>query len=97
MDASRLSDVEFLYTPSQIGLACFQLADPNLVSAFLDWRYQSSPEMYGISRERLDTIVKQIGELIIEHKEEVDLKAVKGIDKRLKMCTNPAKVPGSAL
>jgi len=41
-------------------------------------------------------ILEEIGEMV-KSVPEVDLKKVKGIDKRLRSCTNPEKVPGTAL
>lgn len=103
--ASRLTDAEFIYTPSQIALACFRLANPELVDRFLDWRYDTADAEevevhgppYGIERTRLGQILLDVGEMIKEGTVELDLKVIKGIDKRLKSCTNPEKVPGTAL
>jgi cyclin H len=98
---SRLTDAEFLYSPSQISLACFRLADEELVDSFLDWRYtqgQSEDDLaYGIAKDRLIELIQNIQTLIMDGAEELDLKRIKGIDKRLKSCTNPEKVPGTAL
>jgi len=95
---SRLSDVEFLYTPSQIGLACFRPTDTSLVDDFLSWRYETDPLIYGVEKDRLMEILGEIEELIRGvGTDEVDLKKVKEVDKRLKGCTNPEKIPGTAL
>lgn len=95
---SRLSDVEFLYTPSQIGLATLHLADSVLVDEFLARRYESDPLVYGIEKDALVEIVSEIEDMIrAVGKGEVDLKKVKEVDKRLKGCTNPEKIPGTAL
>lgn len=103
--ASRLTDAEFIYTPSQIALACFRLADSEMVDAFLDWRYDTAdPDEvevhgppYGMERARLAQILGDVGAMIEQGSVDLDLKVIKGIDKRLKSCTNPEKVPGTAL
>jgi cyclin H len=140
--ASRGTDAEFLYSPSQIALACWHRASPGLVEGFLNWRYGSyrpgdtlgvgggtatgsiggsgtstpvpipqeeqNEEMemenepneekvvYGMKKERLLQIVAEITALI-DRVEEAEIKKVKEVDKRLKACTNPEKVPGTAL
>lgn len=103
--ASRLTDAEFIYTPSQIALACFRLANPELVDRFLEWRYDTADAdevevhgpPYGMERGRLGQVLSDVGALVQEGLVELDLKVIKGIDKRLKSCTNPEKVPGTAL
>jgi len=98
---SRLTDAEFLFSPSQIALACFRTADEELVDGFLDWRYDQVSEEndvpYGILKAKLSAIVRDIQLLVTQGAAELDLKKIKGIDKRLKSCTNPEKVPGTAL
>ena len=39
---SRLSDVEFIYTPSQIAAACFRLADETLFTAAMQKLFPSA-------------------------------------------------------
>ncbi len=98
LQASRLSDSEFLFTPSQIGLACFHLADAPLIDDFLSWRYESDTSIYGIEKDRLVGILSEVEEVVREvGTGEVDLKKVKEVDKRLRGCTNPEKIPGTAL
>jgi cyclin H len=136
LSTSRETDAEFLYTPSQIALACWHLASPSLVESFLNWKYSSfippaalgaaggsvegTPALsdvvaesgegqgdekagriaekvvYGMKKERLLQILGDI-EGMIKGVGEVELKRVKEVDKRLKGCTNPEKVPGTAL
>lgn len=101
--ASRLTDVEFTHSPSQIGLASLRLVDRDLVDSFLDWKYgkwdaeTEGGELYGIPQQRLMEILTEIEGTIRRGAEPIDMKQVKGIDKRLKSCTNPEKVPGTAL
>ncbi|GFZ50968.1 hypothetical protein JCM24511_08726 [Saitozyma sp. JCM 24511] len=145
LSASRGTDAEFLYSPSQIALACWYRASPGLVEGFLEWRYGSYrpsgdtqgiggetrngidsagqsgtstpvpiPQeeqnedtkmvdeqnrekiVYGMEKERLLQVVAEITALI-DRVEEVEIKKVKEVDKRLKACTNPEKVVGTAL
>jgi hypothetical protein len=51
---------------------------------------------YGMDKQRLFQIVAEITALI-DRVEEVEIKKVKEVDKRLKACTNPEKVAGTAL
>ncbi|OCF44398.1 hypothetical protein I317_01658 [Kwoniella heveanensis CBS 569] len=141
LSASLLTDAEFIYTPSQIGLAAWHLADPSLVETFLDHRYSTyvpskntstsaddavvngsagdfdpngtssndsaegnsgesqseGEEMYGMKQSRLLHIVSDIEKMIKDGQVEVDVKKVKEVDKRLKQCSNPEKIPGTAL
>lgn len=142
LEKSRLTDAEFLYTPSQIGLACWRTASRSSVDSFLDWRYTpaqptkkksvgengskdaggngdaaedtkaakdedgegDAPIPYGMERSRLEGILDEIQSLIGAVPDEkgdlmkaFDTAQVKRVDKRLKMCTNPEKTPGTAL
>ncbi|WWD19781.1 hypothetical protein CI109_104245 [Kwoniella shandongensis] len=123
LSTSLLTDAEFIYTPSQISLACLRLANKSLVDTFLDERYTSlanssstrtsTPSLnddddddveklerslpYGIEKSRLLEILEQIEQMIESGGGELDLKKVKDVDKRLKQCTNPEKIPGTAL
>ncbi|KAK6909068.1 hypothetical protein I203_103079 [Kwoniella mangroviensis CBS 8507] len=104
-----LTDLEFIYTPSQIGLACFHLSNSQLVEDYLERKYSTESTededeveieklTFGMRKDRLLEILSNI-EATIEKdgQSEIDLKKVKEIDKRLKNCTNPEKIPGTAL
>lgn len=72
------------------------------MSDLLDWRYDDVPDEvvpYGVAKEVLEGVLREIRGMIRagEGEVEVDMKAVKGVDKRLRGCTNPEKVPGTAL
>lgn len=103
LSRSSLTDLEFIYSPSQISLACWYTASASLISDFLEWRYSTLPEAYGMSRDRLVEILEEIKAVILSvgvdeaGEPGVDLKRVKGVDRRLKGCTNPEKTPGTAL
>lgn len=104
---SRQTDAELLFTPAQIGMACLRMANRQLVDSFLSWRYELSMQddaeepataVYGVEREKLLTVLDEVEECIKTAGDgAIDLKAVKQIDKRLRLCQNPEKVPGTAL
>jgi cyclin H len=52
---------------------------------------------YGMAKDRLVQILQDIEVMIKEGSGAVDVKKVKEVDKRLKLCTNPEKIPGTAL
>ena len=62
------------------------------------------PEAYGMERVAMEAILNEI-QVDIEGVVDVDgdvakgmdMAAIKGVDKRLRMCTNPEKTPGTAL
>ncbi|KAL7424473.1 hypothetical protein Q5752_000157 [Cryptotrichosporon argae] len=158
--AARHTDAEFLFSPSQIALACWRLARKETVDGFLDWKYASfgagdgasgaggaggandgegeareagvglankgaagagdgdaadaalpaataEPDAdadaarypYGLPRRALDAKLRAVEALIGAAAEDVDVDVgvVKAIDRRLRACTNPEKVPGTAL
>ncbi|KAK8853355.1 hypothetical protein IAR55_004059 [Kwoniella newhampshirensis] len=103
LSSSLLTDAEFIYTPSQISLACIRLANQSLIDSFLNERYASLSKNdedglpYGIERAGLVGILEKIERMIGDGGEEMGLKKVKEVDKRLKQCTNPEKIPGTAL
>lgn len=115
---SRLTDAEFLFAPAQIALACWRIADAELVDAFLGAKYAAFEESegdrlgegegdeeeermrnipFGIPRADLLRISGDIEVMIRTGEAKHDLKKVKEVDKRLKSCANPEKVPGTAL
>ena len=95
LSTARLTDVEFLYTPAQIALTCWRMSDRTLVSTYLDSKY-ADPLAFGMERPRLEEILDEI-ETVIAGVPEMDMKKVKDVDRRLKGCTNPEKIPGTAL
>jgi cyclin H len=109
LGTSRLTDLEFTHSPSQISLAAWYLASGELVVSYIDWKYTSDNgdepmteedgrEMpFGSAKDRLMGIIKEVADIIKSAEGEMDIKKVKEVDKRLKGCTNPEKVPGSAL
>lgn len=88
--ASRMTDVELIYTPSQIALACFHRASPSLAE---QWINAKSPQT-GNGESLLD-VIRDIQQVIEHESGAPEVEVVRGIDKRLKICTNPEKVVGS--
>lgn len=83
--ASRLTDAELIYTPSQIAIACFYLASPELAQRWVMFKQADS----------ILDMVKQIADMILKDGLSPDVEAVRAVDKRLRLCKNPEKVPGT--
>lgn len=94
--SSRQTDLELLYAPSQIALSCLSLAAPSLVATYLEAKH---PGLEGqLERERLQRIMQDVGREIVRSQSElIDMARVKEVDRRLRTCSNPEKIPGSAL
>lgn len=94
--ASRQTDLELLYAPSQIALASLALAAPAVVQAYLGAKHGGLEGQ--AERERLEGVLREVGRAIVQSQgETVDMARVKDVDRRLRTCTNPEKIPGSAL
>ena len=97
---SRLTDLEFVYTPAQITLACINLADPTLVSSWLaakDGRRaaeEGAKQEPGLVQQLLEAIGKEIKEC---EAAPVQKDKVAEVDRRLKFARNPEKDPNSAM
>lgn len=83
--AARLTDVELIYTPSQIALAAFSMASPDL--AVLWARAKGSENALSIA-SGIEVMIKRDG--IIP-----DVEKVRDVDRRLRLCKNPEKVQGT--
>jgi len=89
--ASRLSDAELIYTPSQIALASLSMASPELMAEWAASKFPAdSPSL-----SMLQSTLASITTLIESAARPVDVEAVRGVDLRLKLCKNPEKVVGS--
>ena len=82
---SRLTDVELIYPPSQIALACLSLAHPE-IAAF--WARSKNADTALEAIESIKRAITRDGDI-----PSVDV--VREIDRRLKICKNPEKVVGS--
>ncbi|KZT30374.1 cyclin-like protein [Neolentinus lepideus HHB14362 ss-1] len=83
--AARLTDAELIYTPSQIALAAFSLASPNLAAL---WAHAKSSDS-------VLQVIEPIKQMILQDSRTPDVEAVRNVDRRLKLCKNPEKVVGS--
>ncbi|CAL1696067.1 unnamed protein product [Somion occarium] len=99
--ASRLTDVELIYTPSQIALACLSLASPGLASAWARSK-SGSPESSPSSPSSTPSpeilvleLLEPIKSMILIQGSPPDVEAVREVDRRLKLCKNPEKIVGS--
>lgn len=86
--ASRLTDAELLYSPSQVALACMSLASPAFA---LQWAASKIPG----SADTLQPTIETIKSLITQAGHPPDVESVRTVDRRLKLCKNPEKVVGS--
>ncbi|KAF6766339.1 cyclin-like protein [Ephemerocybe angulata] len=86
--ASRLTDAEFVYTPSQIALAAFSLAAPEVAARWLESKNSAA---HTIS----PNVIEEIKTLIQTQGHPTNVEAVREVDRRLRLCKNPEKVPGS--
>ena len=87
--ASRLTDAEFIYTPSQIALASLSIASPALASAWL--RSKSGQG----SDDTVSAILEPLKEMVLSQGSLPDVEAVREVDRRLRLCKNPEKIPGT--
>ncbi|KAG1755136.1 cyclin-like protein [Suillus paluster] len=91
--ASRFTDAELIYTPSQVALACLALASPLLAQ-----RWADSKAVADVAQPLSETLEPTLGEIkyiITQMGHPPDVEAVREVDRRLKLCKNPEKVPGS--
>ncbi len=97
---SRLTDLEFVYTPAQIALACVNLADPTLVSAWLAAKegrravQDDGKEESGLVQQLLAAIGDEVQAC---EANPVQKSKVAEVDRRLKFARNPEKDPNSAM
>lgn len=84
---SRLSDAEFIYSPSQIALASLYLASEELAEKWARAK--------GLTQENL-AVIKGVAQTIsCESDGSIDVEMVREVDKRLRLCKNPEKIPGT--
>ncbi|KAJ3836878.1 cyclin-like protein [Lentinula raphanica] len=99
--AARLTDAEFIYTPSQIALACMHLAAPELAQKWLESKTNMPiPENQTDipprpSAAALATSIEAIKSIITETGKVPNVEAVREVDLRLRTCKNPEKVVGT--
>lgn len=84
--ASRLTDAELVYTPSQIALACLHIAAPTAAAQWASWK--GNEDVLGILGGVQDIIRKEGNVPPVDD-------TMREIDRRLRICKNPEKVVGS--
>lgn len=106
----RITDAEFLYTPSQIALAAFHMVNPSLTErwlrAKLDLKASSKLRKAQADEDdkmTMEVIISDVVNPIVALAEAAragkltDVDKVRQVDRRLKFCKNPEKDPNSAL
>ncbi|KAG6868088.1 hypothetical protein C0993_007667 [Termitomyces sp. T159_Od127] len=93
--ASRLTDAELIYTPSQIALAAFALAAPDLAIQWANSKLRTDPTVPAVSIDTLFHQIDLLKSLIASVGHPPDVEAVREVDRRLKLCKNPEKIVGS--
>ncbi|KAF8078470.1 cyclin-like protein [Lyophyllum atratum] len=93
--ASRLTDAELIYTPSQIALAAISLSAPELASQWSVSKMRSDVSLSPLSTEQLPGVTETIKALITSAGHPPSVEAVREVDRRLKLCKNPEKIVGS--
>lgn len=102
LKSSRLTDAEFLWTPSQIATAVWWICDPEGITEWIKSKAQKVSQTNSISIENqvkvLMSYLPPLVELIKKSKStSIDKERVTAIDRRLKFCRNPEKDPNSNL
>jgi cyclin H len=85
--ASRLTDVELIYTPPQISLACLHMVLPDLAEK---WAQEK-----GMYSELLVNTLRHIAQIIQQDGLGPNVEVVRQVDRRLKLCMNPEKIVGT--
>ena len=95
--ASRLTDAELIYTPSQIALGALWMVSSELARGWMGLK--GEVEVDGsesvIGETMLEKIVGEVEEMIREEGVEAEVEAVREVDRRLRTCKNPEKMVGS--
>lgn len=86
---ARLTDCEFIYTPSQIALAAI-----HELSAELAMRWAVTK---GMDEATANRICKDISSVVEREVKVIDVEAVREVDRRLRTCKNPEKTAGSVV
>jgi cyclin H len=76
--ASRLTDLEFIYSPSQIALACFRMIDPSIVETWLGIKVTKLSSSSALVET--EAAKKEEGERLGDQKEQGVLKMLQAIE-----------------
>lgn len=93
--ASRFTDAELIYSPSQIALSALSLASPVLGQQWWEAKVSQDSAMAEEQHKVLTETSSAISNLITQDGQPPDVEAVREVDRRLRLCKNPEKVVGS--
>lgn len=93
--ASRLTDAEFIYTPSQIALAVLSLVAPEVATKWAEAKVSANGAESKLSTAAITSTIEAIQSLILSSGQIPDVESVREVDRRLRICKNPEKVPGT--
>ena len=93
--ASRLTDAEFIYTPSQIALAALSLVAPEAATKWTEAKVSANAVDAKLPTAAVRSTVEAIQSLILSSGQIPDVESVREVDRRLRICKNPEKVPGT--
>ena len=88
--ASRLTDAELIYPPSQIALAAFSLVNLEQASQWINAKVTDTIDM-----DSLKQVLVNIQFMITSQGQPPSVDGVRDVDRRLRLCKNPEKVVGS--
>ncbi|KAF9015305.1 cyclin-like protein [Cyathus striatus] len=90
--SSRLTDAELIYTPSQIALAAMYLVSPDVALKWSHWKMGTTSQGLGTD---VQLIIETVVGIITKEGHAPVVESVREVDRRLKLCKNPEKVPGT--
>jgi cyclin H len=86
---SRMTDCEFIYTPSQIALAGVYAQSADVA---IGWAVRK-----GLEEEVARRICTEIASAVERESKQLDVEQVREVDRRLRTCKNPERTAGSAV
>lgn len=100
--AGQMTDVYFLYTPSQIWLAALMAADSHVANEYLSSKMEHlDPPAAASLRAKLELTIRSCADMLLAYKSEDDAneaeqkemkKEMKRIGRKLHLCQNPEKM-----
>jgi cyclin H len=99
--AAQMTDVYFLYTPSQIWLAALMAADSGLANQYLSLKMDHLGPAAAALRAKLELTIKSCTEVLSTYRSEDDAdeaeqkemkREMKRIGRKLHLCQNPEKM-----
>jgi cyclin H len=98
--AAQMTDVYFLYTPSQTWLAALMAVDPKLATEYISLKMDQLGPVAANLRAKLDVTLKSCAEMLSSYKSEDDAtdaeqkemkREMKRIGRKHHLCQNPEK------